>query len=221
MKLITILCLSLLIFAGCHKDENVTPANNTKSSTSGGSGKTPTGGGSTTVTDTVPALSHDDSIHMARFDAKPQAVQLSVKGTKLTMVFNENVDILITEEGYQKTSAVHLLENFTKTTLYGFDYTTVAAAGNTTFDWVDDNLNNVIDKTISDTVINNQKMVKINVHRPFTFSKNYTSAQQAQSEEAVFAAKTTDTVGFSSYLYYAQKNYRPTSASAVVVYSKQ
>jgi hypothetical protein len=211
MKLITILCLSLLIFAGCHKDENVTPANNTKSSTSGGSGKTPTGGGSTTVTDTVPALSHDDSIHMARFDAK---------GTKLTMVFNENVDILITEEGYQKTSAVHLLENFTKTTLYGFDYTTVAAAGNTTFDWVDDNLNNVIDKTISDTVINNQKMVKINVHRPFTFSKNYTSAQQAQSEEAVFAAKTTDTVGFSSYLYYAQKNYRPTSASAVVVYSK-
>jgi len=78
----------------------------------------------------------------------------------------------------------------------------------------------VIDKTITDTIINKQKMVKINVHRPFTFSKNYSSAQDASNEQALFAAKTTDTIRFSSYCYYEQKNYRPTSSSASLVYSK-
>jgi hypothetical protein len=220
MKRIVIFGLSLLIFAACHKDAVVSPQNSTKTTTSSTPSKTQTGGSSQTPPDTTPKLTHDDSIHMAKFAARPQAVKLNVTGAKLSMVFNENVDILLTEEGYQKTSAVHLLEDFTKTMLYGFDFTTVAEGGNTTFDWVDDNLNNVVDKTITDTTINKQKMVKINVHRPFTFSKTYSSGQDAQNEEALFAAKATDTVNFSSYSYYNLKNYPATSTSASMVYSK-
>jgi len=218
MKLYVIIAFVFLL-AACSKSGEVSPQNSKKTTTAD-STKISTGGTSTTPPDTTPKLTHDDSIHMASFIIKPQAVKLSVAGTKLTMVFNENVNLLLTSEGYQKTSAVHLLEDFSHTMLAGFDYTTVAEAGNTTFDWVDDNLNNVIDKTITDTIINKQKMVKINVHRPFTFSKNYSSAQDASNEQALFAAKTTDTIRFSSYCYFEQKNYRPTSSSASLVYSK-
>jgi hypothetical protein len=194
-----------LIFAGCGKNTDVTPQTDKKNTTPGNS--------------TTSAIRHDDSIHMAKFDFKPQAVKLNVKGTTLTMVFNENISLLFAPEGYQETYAVHLLENFSGSLLSGFDFTTVAEAGNTTFDWVDDNLNNVTDKTITDTTINKQKMIKINVHRAFTFSKVYPSGKDALNEQAAFVAKTTDSVGFSSYCYY-KINYPITSVSVSIVYAK-
>jgi hypothetical protein len=147
-------------------------------------------------------------------------VKTSVSGTNLILVFDENIDLLFSAEGYQKTSAVHLFEDFSKTLLAGFDYTTVAEGGNTTLNWVDDNLNNVVLKTVTDTVINKIKMVKINVHRPFTFSKIYASNQAALNEQALFIAKTNDSIAFTSYCYYNQKNYQPVSVLATLVYSK-
>ena len=218
MKLYLMIVLVFLL-AACSKNNDVSPQNSKKTTTAD-STKTSTGGISTTLPDTTPKLTHDDSIHMAGFIIKPQGVKLSVTGTTLTMVFNENVNLLLTSEGYQKTSAVHLLEDFSHSMLGGFDFTTVAEGGNTTFDWADDNLNNVVDKTITDTIINKQQMVKINVHRPFTFSKTYSSAQDALNEQALFIAKTTDTIYFTSYCYYLQKNYTSTSSSATLVYSK-
>jgi hypothetical protein len=204
MKPFVILGFSLLVFAGCSKSNDATPQPGNKTTTPG---------------NTTPVTNNDDSIHMAKFDVKPQAVKIGVTGSTLTMVFNENVSLLFTQQGYDETYAVHLLENFSNSLLSGFDFTTVAEEGNTTFDWVDDNLNNVTDKTISDTTINKQKMVKINVHRPFTFSKKYSSPQDASNEEAKFLAKTTDSVGFSSYCYY-KINYPLVSISASLIYSK-
>ncbi len=62
-------------------------------------------------------------------------------------------------------------------------------------------------------------MVKINVRRPFTFVKNYPSADEARDGQEAFAELKTDTVKFSSYCYYNQKIYRPASISANLVYS--
>lgn len=167
MKLFFFLIFSAIVIAGCNKNSDVSPKNN-----NGKSSKTTGDGSSQTSKDTTPKLTHDDSIHMAAFKVNPQVVKTSVSGTKLILIFNENVDLLFSIEAYQKTSAVHLLENFQKTMLAGFDFTTVAEDGNITSNWVDDNLNNVILKSVTDTLINNTKMVKINVHRPFTFSKD-------------------------------------------------
>ena len=198
MKPIFILILALVVISGCNKNGN--PAPNTKSgntSTGGLNGNNP--GGSQTPPDTTPKLTHDDSIHMATFNMPSQPVKTSISGTKLVLVYNENVNLLFSREGYQKTSAVHLHENFSKSMLAGFDFTTVAEGGNTTLNWVDDNLNNVILKTVSDTTINNNSMVKINVRRAFTFVKDYGSTDLAKNEQAMFIAAKTDTVTFSSY----------------------
>jgi hypothetical protein len=222
MKPIIILILTSIIISGCTKNGDPAPQskNNNETTSNNGSGGKTTGGTSQTPPDTTPKLTHDDSIHMATFNLPAQIVKTSISGTKLVLVYNENVNLLFSLEGYQKTSAVHLHEDFSKSLLAGFDYTTVAEGGNTTLDWVDDNLNNVIQKTVTDTLINNKNMVKINVHRAFTFVKDYSSAQAAQNEQAVFLSTRSDIVGFSSYCYYNQKNYLTVISLAPLVYSK-
>jgi hypothetical protein len=216
MKYIFILAITAIVLGGCSKNGDITP-NGNKSS---GSVSKTTGGSLQTASDATSKLSHDDSIHIASFKIRPQTVKTSVAGNVLILVFDENVDLLFSLEGFQKTSAVHLKEDFDKTILAGIHYSTVAEGGNITFDWVDDNLNNVVLKTITDTVINKVKMVKINVHRPFTFSQQYASNQAALDDRDRFINQKNDTVAFSSYSYYNGKNYQPTSAVAVLTYSK-
>ena len=218
MKPLLTLILALIIVSGCTKN-GIAPQNNGNKS-SGDNSKTSSDGSSQTPPDTTPKLSHDDSIHIATFNVKPQAVKASLAGTKVILVYDENVNLLFSLEGYQRTSAIHLHEDFRKSPLAGFDYTTVAEGGNTTLNWVDDNLNNVILKTVTDTIINNRKMVKVNVHRAFTFVKDYSSAHAANEEREEFGQRTADSVTFSSYCYYNQKNYRPALTSASMVYSR-
>lgn len=204
MRLFIPIIFTTVIIAGCSTKDAVNPP----------------GTGGTTPPDTTNGLSHDDFIHLATFKVNPQIVNTSVSGSSLFLKFNENVDLLINDEGYQKTSAVHLIEDFGKSSLSGIDFTTVAEGGNTTLNWVDDNLNNVILKTITDTLVKSVKMVKINIKRPFTFFKSYSSNQEALNQQVVFVNKKNDTITFKSYTYYNQKNYLPTSSSTRVVYVK-
>ena len=169
---------------------------------------------------TATKVSADDSIHTVSFNVKPQVVYTSVSGNNLVMKFDENVDLLFTPDGYAKTSAIHLTEDFTASQLSGVDFTTVAEGGNVTSNWVDDNLNNVILKTVTDTVINNVKMVKVNVHRPFTFSKSYDSALSATNWQTFLVSKNDDVISFTSYSYYNLVVYPKTVVKAKVVYTK-
>jgi len=214
MKPVLILFLVLTSASGCHKS-GIAPQHTGK--TSGDTTKT--GGFSQTPPDTTPKLTHDDSIHLATFSLKPQIVKTTQSGKKLTLVYHEDVSLLFAGEGYLRTSAVHLHEDFSKSALAGLDYTTVAQGGNITLNWVDDNLNNVILKTVTDTSVNGHKMVKITVRRAFTFVKNYSTADEAGEGQKEFAARQNDVVTFSSYCYYNQKVYRPASISGNLVYS--
>jgi hypothetical protein len=206
--------LIAMVFLGCSKSGDVKPVASNSSTV-----KKPVPADSVAHS-TNTGLSHDDSIHVVTFSAAAQKVNVSVSGKSLFMVFDENVDLYFSAEGFQKTSAVHLKEDFGNTSLKDFDFTTVAEQGNVTLNWVDDNLNNVILKTVTDTVINGQKMVKINVHRAFTFFKVYESAQEAIDEQTNLLEKSDEKITFSSYCYYNQKNYTPYLATAKVVYSK-
>lgn len=208
MKLFFTFIFAAVILAGCSKKADVSPRNNDNDITG------------TPPPDATVVLSHDDSIHMPKFYINPQTVKTSVSGSKLTLIFNENVDILFSAEAYQRISAVHLTEDFKATLLNGLDFTTVAEGGNTTADWVDDNLNNVRLKRITDTVVNSLKMVKININRPFTFFKSYPSNKEAIDAQAVFISKTDDTMVFTSFSYYNQKIYLPQSEAALLVYTK-
>ena len=220
MRLIVAIFLIALVAIGCQKSEGVKPTATTTSSTTT-TDNTSKDGPPTAPPDTTPKLTHDDSIHMATFKIPAQTVTTSVSGTNLILTYNENANLLFTAGAYQETSAVHLTDDFKNTLLTGFDFTTVAEGGNTTLNWVDDNLNNITQKTVKDTVINKVDMVKINVHRTFTFFKVYASNAIAINEQAIFISRKDDVIAFTSYCYYNQKNYPAVSTSAQVGYVKQ
>jgi len=210
MKIFVLVILLGVILSGCGKVNDVQPAKNnvTKPKVDAA------------VTDSVLKLNAADLLHKVFFYADPQQVKTSISGKTLTLKFNENVNLFLTSDGYNQTSAVHLFEDFTKSSLINFDYTTVAQAGNVTFNWVDDNLNNVILKTVKDTVISGKNIVRINVHRTFTFTKVYDSAQMAATEQDYLLNSRQDYINFSSFCYYRQKNYPYSAFTANLVYVK-
>ena len=210
-KVFPLLLISVILWS-CSKKGDVAPVK---------SGDTT---GTTTPISSKPEttikLTMDDTIHMAAFIIYGQKVKTNVTGKTLVMTFDENVNIFLLAEVYQKTSAIHLKEDWKKTSLAAFDFTTVNQDGQTTFNSIDDNLNNVKFKTISDTTINGVPVKKVNVHRKLTFSKKYDSAQLATDQQNLLLVKTDELITFSSYTYYNQKNYPVTSAVAYVQYVK-
>jgi hypothetical protein len=201
------------ILASCGKNNDVKPISNSTTSIN-------TATITTTANNSTVPMTHDDSLHLVIFNIKDQQVKTAVSGSTLTLTLNENVDIYLTAEGYAKTSSLHLLEGLNHTLLAGFDFTTVNEDGQTTLNWVDDNLNNVKLKTVTDTVVNNVKVVKVNVSRPFTFFKTYNSAGDAVAYQNYLLTDVSDIITFSSYCYYNQKVYQTSSAVGHVVYSK-
>jgi len=213
MRLIFTTILIAFTLASCSKKSEVKP----NSTADGGKTSTTIPGDSTT---TGSKLTAADSLHMPGFGVSTQIVTTSVSGTNLFLKLDENVNLIMTAAGYNQTSAIHLLENFKNSSLAGFDYTTVGQDGNTILNWVDDNLNNVTTKTITDTLINGQSMVKVNVNRVFTFFKVYDSNQLAVAEQNTLLVITNDTIVFTNYSYYNQVNYPESSITAKVVYVK-
>jgi PBP1b-binding outer membrane lipoprotein LpoB len=205
MKVLFSIVLLSLVLWGCSKKNDLTPkiSNQTKQ-----------------LIDTTKKLTRDDSIHLVAFIIDPQKVKTSVSGKTLVLAFDESVNLFLFAEAYKITSAIHLKEDLKKTSLGAFDFTTLNQDGQTTFNFVDDNLNNVKFKSISDTTINHIKVVKINVHRLLTFSKEYGSNQLATDQQNLLLGKTNNQLTFSSYTYYNQKNYPVTSAVAFLQYVK-
>jgi len=203
MRIIVFTIFVAIFLAGCKKAAVKPP----------GSSQT------TALSDSALKVIADNLLHQPTFNTAAQQIKTSVTNQKLALLFNENVNILLTADGYDKTSAIHLAEDFYDTMFSSFDFTTVNEYGFVTPDWVDDNLNNVI-KTVKDTVINNVHMVNVNVNRQFTFFRTYDSNQTAINQQSVFINNPNDQITFTSYCYYNQKNYPSCSVNVKVVYTK-
>ena len=202
-----ILCIALF---SCSKKSDVKPGDNaTKIDTN-----------KTTPTDPSVKLTHDDSVHMVLFNIYTQKVKTSVSGKTLVLSYEENATLYMLADAYAQTYAVHFKEDFKKTSLAAFDFTTINGDGQTTFNSVDDNLNNVKFKSVKDTLIDNVKVKKINVFKPFTFKKEYATSQLAIDQQNLLLGKFDELITFSSFTYYNNKIYPTTSVVAYVQYVK-
>ena len=208
MKYLIPILLVFFVLTGCKKSNDVVPPSGTKVITK-----------SSNPLPSAP-IDTDAFIHQITFSAPFQLVVMSVADTKLTMVYYENVDVLIPKDGYTLSFALHLTEDFSHSSLAKLDYTTVDEAGGVDFDWVDDNLNNVIDKTVSDTTVNSIAMKKINVNRQFTFTEDFADNQAAIAKEDSLYNINTETIRFSSYVYFT-KTYPATIMKAPINYFKK
>jgi hypothetical protein len=158
-------------------------------------------------------------VHHITFAAPTQFSAGKITSNTITIVYNENVNILVPKLGYELSYALHLKEDFSSTVLKSFSYITVDKQGNITTNWVDDNLNNVSGKTIRDTTVAGIAMVNVNVQRPFTFTKTYANNASAVSALDSIAKLQTDKIIFSSYLYFT-KTYPATLTNSNVFYAK-
>jgi hypothetical protein len=196
VKYYLVLLVAFAVFAGCSKSARVGPATTSK------------------------PLDTDAFIHSIQFNAPAQYSGVTVSGNQLTIIYYENVTLLIPTEGATLSYAIHLQEDFSSSALANLDYTTVDAYGDVDHDWVDGNLNNVIAKTVTDTTISGVATTKINVERPFIFSKTYATNQAALLGEDSVVNRKSDKISFSSYVYFT-KTYPATTTSAQVFYIKK
>ena len=158
-------------------------------------------------------------IHEIKFGAPIQYVVTSVNGDTLKMIYYENVSLYIPPNGLNLSYALHLTQDFSGSLLKNFNFNAYDQYGDYTYDWADDNLNNVT-KTITDTTINGAAMKNVTVERPFIFTKVYNSTQLAAAEKDSVNAATADKISFTSFVYFG-KNYPASTASTSVVYLSQ
>lgn len=137
------------------------------------------------------------------YETPTQVVSTHVKSDTLLMIYHENISLLLNPAEYASAWAVHLIENFDATNLGGVDYTTVNPQGIAVHNVVDDNMNNVILKSVSDTTISGIVKKKMRVFRQFTFVKIFGSNETALSAQNKLL-ETKDQMSFSAY-YYADK----------------
>jgi hypothetical protein len=209
MKYLILILFLFFVLTGCKKSNDAIP----------------TGKGTKGITKTnnpLPSapIDTDAFIHQITFSAPFQLVVMSVADTKLTLVYYENVDVLIPNDGYTLSFALHLTEDFSHSSLANLDYTTIDEAGDVNLDWVDDNLNNVTNKTVSDTTVNSIMMKKINVNRQFTFTEDLADKKAAIAKEDSLYNINTEKIRFSSYVYFT-KTYPATTMKAVINYFKK
>ena len=162
----------------------------------------------------------DAIIHSVALMAPPQYVLTSVVGDTLEMIYYENVKLSISEAGFTYSYAIHLIEDFTNTSLYKVNYFTYDQVGDINYDYVDDNLNDVSAKSIKDTTIAGVASKVITVQRPFIFKKPYATNQAALMGQDSIDAVTNQNMNFHSYVYF-EKTYPATSQGTNLYYIKQ
>ncbi|MGZ3758003.1 MAG: hypothetical protein ACXVAY_07315 [Mucilaginibacter sp.] len=168
-------------------------------------------------TTTTTKIDSATTLHTVAVTAPVQNTQTSLKDSTLTLIFREDVTLLLTPISYDQSYSVHLSQDFSTTVLAKINYTTTNGKGVSYYDYADDNLNNVGQKTISDTTINGVALKKIHVVRNFSFVKTYPNTQTATNALNTISNTYTDRVTFSSYVLF-DKVYPSTSTTAAISY---
>jgi hypothetical protein len=177
-----------------------------------------TGGNTTTTSDTK--LDTDELVHSITLNAPAQFVSTNVVVDTLVLTYYENVHFYIPTSGYVYSYALHLIEDFSSTSLATLNYTTYNIVGDINYDFVDDNLNDVSAKSVTDTTLAGVPTKNIIVERPFIFKKFYASNQAALMGQDSIDAVTNQTMNFHAYVYFT-KTYPATSEGTNIYYVKQ
>jgi len=156
-------------------------------------------------------------VHTVKILTAPQSTKISLKDSTLTFAFTEDVSMLLTPTGYSESYAVHITQDFTHSALNQLNYTTIND-GSSYYDYLDDNMNNLSGRTISDTTINNVAYKKLHLIRVINFVKTYANSQLAINAQTAIINTHTDLVTFSSYVFY-DKTYPATVTTANINYS--
>ncbi|WP_413666233.1 hypothetical protein ACEN9X_16805 [Mucilaginibacter sp. Mucisp86] len=207
-KYLTYILIATVLFS-CKKTNIVSEV--IKGSTSTNTGTNP---------DTNTGTSTDIATGTVKLDIADQVVLTKVSNDSLYLNYTETANLILNADDYQKSSAVHFKEDFSKSNLANFNFTSVNKDNQTATNYLDDNLNNVAIKSASTTTINGKQYTKLVLERVVTFSKAYKQHDLAVEAQNDILKQTKDVIGFAAYYYTNGKNLDTTTLTAAVIYTK-
>ena len=155
-----------------------------------------------------------------KLDIATQVVNTKVTDNVLYLNYVETVNLILNPDDYEKSSAVHFKQDFSKSSLANFSFTTINKENQLATNYLEDNLNNVVIKSASTVTIDGKKYTKLVLERELVFSKTYKQADLAIEAQNEILKKTGDVISFSSYYYINGKNSDTTTATANILYKK-
>jgi hypothetical protein len=158
------------------------------------------------VSSNKPHTTNSTAPNAVNLSIADQVVNTSVSHDTLYLSYTEKADLLINQADYDNASAVHFKEDFSASGLAGVHFKTLNSDGDFTYDYIDDNLNNVNMSAPTTTIVNGKTMVKLHVERTLIFISVYQSQQLAVQAQNMFVNKTKDSITFSSYLFDNKDN---------------
>lgn len=177
-------------------------------------------GNNSTNTGTNTDTSTGTTTAAVKLDIADQAVITKVSNDTLYLNYTETANLILKADDYQKSSAVHFKEDFSKSGLAKFDFTTVNKDNQVATNYLDDNLNNVAIKSASTLTIDGKQFTKLVLERVIIFSKAYKQHDLAVESQNQILSQTKDVISFGLYYYTNGKNSDTTSTTAAVVYKK-
>jgi len=164
-------------------------------------------------------LSEDELLRKVSFNLPAQNVKTAVSDNLLTLVYTEDVAVLLDPKGFDLSYSIRLNESFYNSALAGFSYTLPAPNGTYTTDWAGNDLKVLNEVTRSNVSVDGKEMVKLHLTRYFTFTKRYATSQDALSQQSILLNTKTDVIKFTSFVVFG-KEYPATTTSALLVYTK-
>jgi hypothetical protein len=208
MRGLIVILFAAVAFSSCQKSEvNPTAASATSTTASA----------TTAANQAVAATDTNVILHTVTLTAKNQLAKTLVTDSTLNISYAQDVAILICAKGYNSSYSTYLVADFSGSILSKFNYYSSSKTGVTTYNYIENNLNDVDFKTVTDTTVNNTAMKKVRVQRTISFTKRFATPALAASAQKIVMAQTADPVKYISYMYY-DKTYPETSASTKVSY---
>jgi hypothetical protein len=176
-------------------------------------------GSKTIGTDNSIKLTEEELLRKITLGLPVQDVKTSVAGKVLTLVYTEDVNVILDAKGYDLSYSIRFDEDFFASFLNKCSYTLPGPNESYTTDWAGNDLKVLNEITKSDIIVNGKAIVNMHLVRYFTFTKSYATAEEAISQQNMLLNAKTDVVKFTSYVVFG-KEYPATTVSALVVYSK-
>lgn len=171
-------------------------------------------------TDENPTDNPGSTLTTIKLDIATQEVNTKVSNDTLYLNYTETVNLILDPADYIKSAAVHFKEDFSKTSLANFSFTTVNKNNQLATNYLEDNLNNVIIKSASTITVDGKKYTKLVLERLLVFAKAYKQAGLAVEAQNNILKQANEVISFSSYYYINGKNSDTTVTTATIVYKK-
>jgi hypothetical protein len=151
------------------------------------------------------------------YDIKGQLVKLGIYNNNLLMSYTENINLVISPDSLRGSYNVIFDEDFSKSNLANFTFTTLTAYNTVVTNYLDNNLNNINLTSKKDTTVNGTLFTKLSFSRTLYYTTAYPSYNAAYVEYQYLLTQK-DTLSYTSYITYPTRKSKASTVKVGLTY---